>query len=123
MRALAVGVVARSRHPAFTEGEFVYGWFDWQDYAAIDAAKVLLRGRWPLPLPDLAGLLGINGLTAYLALTALGRPVRGNTLLVSTAAGARWQPRRSDRQDSRLHDERADGQRQQGQGLPRAVRL
>jgi NADPH-dependent curcumin reductase CurA len=88
MRGLAVGVVVRSRDPAFAEGEFVYGWFDWQDYAAVDAAKALLRGRWPLPLPALAGLLGINGLTAYLALTALGRPATGDTLLVSTAAGA-----------------------------------
>jgi NADPH-dependent curcumin reductase len=88
MRALAVGVVIKSRAAAFAEGEFVYGWFDWQDYAAVDPAKVLMRARWGLPLADFAGLLGINGLTAYLALTQLGRPNAGDALLVSTAAGA-----------------------------------
>jgi NADPH-dependent curcumin reductase CurA len=88
MRALAVGVVVKSRNPDFAEGEFLYGWFDWQDYAAVDASKVVLRARLPLPLEAFAGLLGINGLTAYLGLIELGRPAAGDTLLVSTAAGA-----------------------------------
>jgi NADPH-dependent curcumin reductase CurA len=88
MRALAVGVVAASRSEAFEEGEFLYGWFDWQDYAVVDASKVLARAREAVPLAAFAGLLGINGLTAYLALMDLGRPKGGETLLVSTAAGA-----------------------------------
>ncbi len=41
-----------------------------------------------MPLSAHAGLLGINGLTAYIALTELGRPVAGDTVLVSTAGGA-----------------------------------
>lgn len=88
MRALAVGVVVRSRDPAFAEGEFLYGWFGWQDYAVAGAGAVLLRAREAMPLSCFAGLLGINGLTAYLALTELGRPRAGDVLLVSTAAGA-----------------------------------
>ena len=46
------------------------------------------RATEAVPLSAYAGLLGINGLTAYLALTELGRPVAGDTVLVSTAAGA-----------------------------------
>ncbi len=88
MRALAVAVVVESRCADFAEGEFLYGWFDWQDYAVIDGSKVLARVCEDLPLAAFAGLLGINGLTAYLALTGLGRPQAGETLLVSTAAGA-----------------------------------
>ncbi|SEP93445.1 NADP-dependent oxidoreductase [Thalassovita taeanensis] len=88
MRGLAVGVVITSRHADYAEGEYLYGWFDWQDYAVVDPSKVILRAREALPLAQFAGLLGINGLTAYLALTGLGRPEAGDTLVVSTAAGA-----------------------------------
>ncbi|CAN5677709.1 NADP-dependent oxidoreductase [soil metagenome] len=88
MRALAVGVVVRSRADGWPDGEFVYGWFGWQDYAAVHPSKVIMKARLPLTLPAFAGLLGIKGVTAYLALTRLGGPAEGDTVLVSTAAGA-----------------------------------
>lgn len=88
MRALAVGVVTRSRTPDVTEGEYLYGWFGWQDYAAVTPDKIVQRATETVPLSAYAGLLGINGLTAYLALTGLGRPVAGDVVLVSTAGGA-----------------------------------
>ncbi|MBK1836551.1 NADP-dependent oxidoreductase [Azospirillum sp. YIM B02556] len=88
MRALAVGVVVRSRDPEVAEGDCLYGWFDWQHYAVADKTRIVARARHALPLSAFAGPLGINGLTAYLALTTLGRPEPGETLLVSTAAGA-----------------------------------
>ena len=88
MRALAVGVVVESQDPAFQVGEFLYGWFGWQDYATVSAPQVILRATYDLPLTAFASLLGINGVTAYLALTELGRPVAGDTMLVSTAAGS-----------------------------------
>lgn len=87
MRGLATGVVLRSNDPTVAEGEFLYGMFDWQDYGVADASKVLMRLRAAIPLQAAANLHGINGLTAYLALTELGRPKAGETLLVSTAAG------------------------------------
>jgi NADPH-dependent curcumin reductase CurA len=88
MRALAVGVVVKSRASGVTEGEFLYGWFGWQDYATARPEHIANRGHYAVPLSAYGGLLGINGLTAYLALTELGRPEPGNTLLVSTAAGS-----------------------------------
>lgn len=88
MRALAVGVVVQSRHRSVREGEFLYGWFGWQDYAVADPDMIVMRARLPLPLSSFAGLVGINGLTAHLALTDLGRPRQDETLLVTTAAGA-----------------------------------
>lgn len=88
MRALAVGRVERSHTPALPEGSWVYGWFGWQDYCVADESKVLLRLDYDLPLDQCASLIGINGLTAYLALTGIGRPLERETLLVSTAAGA-----------------------------------
>ena len=88
MRALGVGVVVRSTDSKIKEGGFYYGWFGWQDYAAVDAGKLIASAQSAIPLSAHAGLLGINGLTAYLALTELGRPKAGDTVLVSTAAGA-----------------------------------
>ena len=88
MRALAVGVVIESETAALQAGDFLYGWFGWQDYAVIEPSQVVLRATQELPLTAFASLLGINGVTAYLALTELGKPARGETLLVSTAAGS-----------------------------------
>jgi NADPH-dependent curcumin reductase CurA len=88
MRALAVAVVVESRHPDFTEGQFLYGWFGWQDYAVATPQQVILRATQELPLTAFGSLLGINGITAYLGLTELGRPKPGDTLVVSTAAGS-----------------------------------
>jgi NADPH-dependent curcumin reductase CurA len=88
MRALAVGVVVESLHPDFAAGQFLYGWFGWQDYAVATPQQVILRATQDLPLTAFGSLLGINGVTAYLALTELGRPKAGDTLVVSTAAGS-----------------------------------
>jgi NADPH-dependent curcumin reductase CurA len=88
MRALAVGIVVRSRDATVEEGDFLYGWFGWQDYSLADRSKILTRATLPLPLSAFASVLGINGLTAYLALTGCGRPRPGDRLLVSTAAGS-----------------------------------
>jgi NADPH-dependent curcumin reductase len=70
MRALAVGVVLRARAEGVREGEFLYGWFGWQDYAVVAPEAIVRRAAEAVPLSAQAGLLGINGLTAYLALTA-----------------------------------------------------
>lgn len=88
MRALAVGQVLESRAPGYATGDLLYGFFGWQDYAAVDPAAVLHRCTEDLPLDAFGSLLGINGITAWLALTLCGRPVAGDTLVVSTAAGS-----------------------------------
>jgi NADPH-dependent curcumin reductase CurA len=89
MRALAVGIVMESRHPEFPVGSHAYGWFGWQAFAVAGPDDVLTRFAAPeVPLSAYAGILGINGLTAWLAFHRLGRPNPGDTILVSTAAGA-----------------------------------
>ena len=89
MRALAVGKVVASRDAAFPEGAHLYGWFGWQEYALAQAEDVLtVIDSQDIPLSAYAGVLGINGLTAALALERIGRPAAGETILVTTAAGA-----------------------------------
>lgn len=89
MRALAVGQVMDSRNPQIARGDYLYGWFGWQDYCVATRAAVLCGFDPAHGSPSLAlGVYGIPGITAYLALTDLGRPKAGETVVVSTAAGA-----------------------------------
>ena len=89
MRSFAAGVVVASRHAAYAEGDQVMGLLGWQEYAVSDGSvirrKVLERD---LPLSLSLGVLGINGVTAYFALTEIGEPRPGDTVVVSTAAGS-----------------------------------
>ena len=89
MRALAVGEVIESNAPGFQPGGFVYGWFGWQTFC-VATPEAVLRRVVPsaLPLSANLSLLGINGLTAYLAFHRLGDPKPGEHVLVSTAAGS-----------------------------------
>jgi NADPH-dependent curcumin reductase CurA len=89
MRALAVGRVEASRHPDFHPGDYVTGMFGWQDYAAVDGKAIERKvARTGLPVSTSLGVLGLNGLTAYFGLLDIGQPRSGETVVVSTAAGA-----------------------------------
>lgn len=89
MRSFAVGRVARSNHPAYPEGSYVMGRLGWQDWALSDGATIDRRvDPEEAPLSANLHLLGMTGLTAYLGLTEVGRPQAGETVAVSTAAGA-----------------------------------
>jgi len=89
MRAFAVGEVIESRNPSYPVGDQVMGIFGWQDYAAVRAESVMRKLREPdLPMSLSLGVLGLNGLTAYFGLLDVCRPTAGETLVVSTAAGA-----------------------------------
>ena len=89
MRAFAAGVVVASRHADYAEGDKVMGMLGWQEYAASDGSTIRRKVLEPdLPLSLSLGVLGINGVTAYFALTEVGQPRPGDTVVVSTAAGS-----------------------------------
>src|SRR4051794_26807874 len=59
------------------------------DYAVVDAKAIERKvGGSGLPISTSLGVLGLNGLTAYFALLDIGQPKAGETVVVSTAAGA-----------------------------------
>lgn len=89
MRALAVGEILESNVPDYRAGEHVYGWFGWQRYC-VTTPDAVLRRVMPsrLPLSVNLSVLGMNGITAYLAFHGLGEPKPGEHVLVSTAAGS-----------------------------------
>jgi NADPH-dependent curcumin reductase CurA len=89
MRALAVALVVESRTPEVKQGAVVYGFFGWQDYAVAGSADLLSCIEEPkAPISAYAGVLGMPGVTAWLALLDLAPPKAGDVVLVSTAAGA-----------------------------------
>ncbi len=88
MRAHGVGRVVESQDERWVPGDLAYGWLGWQRYAAVASSALL----WPVdetvaPAPVWLSVLGLNGLTAWIGLNLLGRPARGETIVVSAAAG------------------------------------
>ena len=90
MRAGAVGQVIESNHPDFKPGQLVQGAFGWQDYVATKAAGMLPVTKLPPGVPPNMALsiLGLTGLTAYFGMLDIGEPKPGQTVVVSSAAGA-----------------------------------
>lgn len=88
MRALCAAEVVASNHPDFRIGETVTGSFGVQEYAVSDGAGVTRVAADVAPLTMYLSVLGMPGMTAYFGLLDIGKPVAGETVVVSAAAGA-----------------------------------
>ena len=89
MRSFSAGTVIASRHPGLAEGDQVMGMLGWQHYAVSDGTNITRKVKeTDLPLSLSLGLLGLNGVTASFGLLEAGAPRPGDTVVVSTAAGA-----------------------------------
>jgi NADPH-dependent curcumin reductase len=89
MRGGAIGVVEESYNPKFAPGDIVQGLLNWQEFAVSDGSGLSKLPSIPgIPLTAFQGLLGHIGFTAYFGLLDIGQPKAGETLVVSTAAGA-----------------------------------
>ncbi len=88
MRAIAIGRVVESNHPKLAVGDHVTGMFGLQEYALSTGEGLTPVDPRLAPLPVMLSTLGMPGLTAYFGLLDIGKPVAGNTVVVSGAAGA-----------------------------------
>jgi hypothetical protein len=90
MRSGAGARVVKSRSPRYAEGDLVVGMFGWQDYAVVktDAKSAPTKVLPGVPLELAMSTLGMTGITAYFGLLEVGRPLQGQTVVVSGAAGA-----------------------------------
>ncbi len=85
------GVVAKvtaSNNDAFKEGDYVSGMLDWSTAQVHTGEGLLKVDPSKASLSAYLGILGMTGLTAFLGLHEIGKPVAGETLVVSGAAGA-----------------------------------
>jgi NADPH-dependent curcumin reductase CurA len=88
VRSFGAGRVEASNSPSFKVGDIVLGLVGWQDYPAMKASGQLNKLPPGTPLELAMGVLRMIGVTAYFGLLDVGRPVAGETVLVSGAAGA-----------------------------------
>src|SRR5271155_5490599 len=92
MRAGGLAEVIESRHAQFSKGDKVFGLTGMQEYIVIDAQSKIPFQKIPsVPFVSdttFLGVLGITGLTAYFGMMEIAKPEKGETLVVSAAAGA-----------------------------------
>jgi len=85
------GVIAKvssSKNDNFKEGDYVSGMLSWKTQQVSNGEGLNKVDPSKAPLSAYLGILGMTGLTAYCGLTEIGQPKKGETLVVSGAAGA-----------------------------------
>ncbi len=89
MRSFTLGEVVESNHPDYAPGDLVYGRQGWQEWAVSDGSDIDRKlGPDEEPVTAALHVLGLNGITAYFGLLDVSEPKEGETVVVSTAAGA-----------------------------------
>jgi len=89
MRSFAVGEVVASRNPDYAEGDVVEGLLGWQTHVVSDGSTIGRKvTETDLPRSYALGIMGLNGTTAYFGLLESCAAKPGDTVVVSTAAGA-----------------------------------
>ena len=83
-----VGQVLESNRDDFQVGDYVVSTRGWRQYHVSDGSGLARVDGTRAPLQAYLGILGMTGLTAYVGLLDMGRPRTGETVFVSSAAGA-----------------------------------
>jgi NADPH-dependent curcumin reductase CurA len=83
-----IAEVTESKHNGFSKGDYVSGMLEWIEYQKSDGQGLIKVDTTNIPQSAYLGVLGLTGLTAYLGLTEIGKPKKGETMVVSGAAGA-----------------------------------
>jgi hypothetical protein len=84
----AVGFVVESEDPKFRAGDAVEGMLGWQEYAVAQGRTLRKIDPSLAPISTALGVLGMPALTAFFGLLDICDPQRGETVVVSGAAGA-----------------------------------
>jgi NADPH-dependent curcumin reductase CurA len=92
MTGEAVARVLTSKHPGYAEGDIVVAVTGWRTHALSDGIGLYgtpLRKLDPAvaPVTTALGVLGMPGFTAYGGLRVIGKPQRGETVVVAAASG------------------------------------
>lgn len=84
----SVGVVTKSNHPDYAEGDSVSGGWGWMDYFVSNGENINKLNPDLAPVTTALGILGMPGMTAYFGFLDLCEPKEGDQVFVSGAAGA-----------------------------------
>jgi NADPH-dependent curcumin reductase CurA len=88
MRAASVGKVIESKNINIKVGDYYAGLGGVHQYMATDGKGWVQVDPNRATLPKYLSVLGLTGRTAYFGLLEIGKPKKGETVLVSGAAGA-----------------------------------
>ncbi|HEX5325278.1 MAG TPA: NADP-dependent oxidoreductase [Acetobacteraceae bacterium] len=88
MTGETVGEVITSADPRFAPGDIAVGARGWQSHSVTSADRLTKVDRRGPPLSTYLGVLGMPGTTAYSGMTDIGRPRKGETVVISAASGA-----------------------------------
>ncbi|XP_048127890.1 2-alkenal reductase (NADP(+)-dependent)-like [Rhodamnia argentea] len=84
-----VARVVDSANPKFEKGDLVWGITGWEEYSLISPSETFFKiEHTDVPLSYYNGLLGMPGLSAYVGFIELCSPKKGESVYISTAAGA-----------------------------------
>jgi len=84
----AVGQVVESRDANLLPGDFVAGYWGWRDHVVVPGEWLRKLDPKTAPVSTALGVLGMPGMTAYFGFLEICQPKAGETVVVSTAAGA-----------------------------------
>ena len=87
MRGSGISEVIESRHPGFAPGDMVAGSTGWTEWHVSDGTGLTPCDPALAPTAMLS-VLGTTGVTAWCGLFKIGKPLPGDTVVVSGAAGA-----------------------------------
>lgn len=89
MTGFTVGEVVESRHADYPVGTIVQGRQGWRRFAASNGSDIdRVVDSTVAPISTALSVLGVNGATAYVGLVEVCDPKPGETVVVTTAAGA-----------------------------------
>ncbi len=84
----AVGIVSVSNHESFKPGDQVFSTLGWREACNAPGDMLRLIDTTHLPAEAYLGIAGLTGFTAYVGITHITDVQPGDTVFVSSAAGA-----------------------------------
>src|SRR5262245_38270072 len=87
MQGESVAVVIASKNSVYLEGDVVLAQTGWRTHALSDRADLRKLDPTVAPVTTGLGVLGMPGFTAYGGLRVIGKPKRGETVVVAAASG------------------------------------
>lgn len=83
-----ISEVIETKNPDYLVGDVVESWHGWQTHHICTPENISRITKTTAPVSASLGVLGMPGLTGYGAMITHGRPVAGETVVVSAASGA-----------------------------------
>ena len=84
----SVAQIIESKNDDYPKGTIVHGRLAWKKYQAADPKDLEKVDPDLAPIATSVSILGVTGLAAYFGMTKIGKPRKGETVVVSGAAGA-----------------------------------